>query len=281
MPNPKNTQPLFQVLSLDVVLGSIATGILAVKLLNVAPNVWWWLILPMSVWVIYTLDHLFDSRVMKGSGSIYRHNFHYKNRKMIGTFCLILGVSAVGLSYYFVNFRIILGGFILGSLSLLYFLLINKSAAKNRLIQKEFFIAVIYVAGVFLAPLVWHDADLSLFQIIVILTVTGLAWGESILISWYDFKSDQTDEMPSFTQREGKEQTAVFLTGLYSALIGVCIFLMVMASGKTETTIAAILLIMTIVLLMLVLLPKRFEKHHRFRWIGEGIFLLPALLLLL
>ena len=55
-----NLLQLFQAFSLDVVIGALAVGLFAIKLLLVRPNPWWWLVLALSVWVVYTADHLID-----------------------------------------------------------------------------------------------------------------------------------------------------------------------------------------------------------------------------
>ena len=74
--NTKSPQPLYQILSLDVVLGAVSVGVFATQLLQVKANPYWWIILAVAVWVIYTFDHLVDGFKKKGESTIYRHRFH-------------------------------------------------------------------------------------------------------------------------------------------------------------------------------------------------------------
>ena len=94
-------QSIFQILSLDVILGSIAVGIFATAVLKVQPNPWWWIILPVSVWVVYTLDHLIDGFKKRDESTIYRHRFHYKYRNILGMLVVLFGLTAVILSIIF------------------------------------------------------------------------------------------------------------------------------------------------------------------------------------
>ena len=49
------------ILSLDVVAGALLSSAFAAALLEVRPAVPYWMVLGMSVWIIYTADHLVDA----------------------------------------------------------------------------------------------------------------------------------------------------------------------------------------------------------------------------
>ena len=85
-------QNIFQVLSLDVVLGALATGIFAARLVGVGIDLAWLAVLAGAVWVVYTLDHLLDGLKTKENSHIYRHRFHYLHRRAI---ILTLAVAAL------------------------------------------------------------------------------------------------------------------------------------------------------------------------------------------
>ena len=107
-PNTHPKQSIYQVLSLDVVLGSLAVGMFAVKLLDVNPVLAWWFILPCAVWVVYTLDHLVDGFKRKGASSIYRHRFHYQNRWIIIALILIIGATTFVASILYLDQQILI-----------------------------------------------------------------------------------------------------------------------------------------------------------------------------
>ena len=71
------------ILSIDIVIGSVAGGIFVVKLLNIQPGFAWRIILPFSVWIVYSLDHLIDGIIYKNSSLTLRNLFYYHYRKEV------------------------------------------------------------------------------------------------------------------------------------------------------------------------------------------------------
>lgn len=270
-------QSLFQVLSLDVVLGSLAVGLFAIKLLDVEANSWWWLILPVSVWVVYTVDHLLDGFNLKGNSSIYRHNFHFQNRRIIITFMLVLGIAAIVLAFFFLDARIIKGGIGLGLIVLLYQ---GMNAANKRsdnfFFQKEFFIAVVYVVGIFLAPVVWHNMHLSGERLSIALILIALVFAESVIISWFDFEKDKKDGLTSFTVNFGKTQTRKFMRIFLAGIFLLTLFFIWFFHFQLLFYLL-ILLVMNAILFFILTKPTLFQKNNLFRWVGESVFYLPAL----
>ena len=152
----ESSQALMQVLSLDVVLGSLSVGLFAVTLLNVDPNPWWWIVLAGSVWVVYTLDHLLDGLKTRQQGTIYRHRFHYTNRKTIIAAMTAVALPVIAVSLVFLDNKIIIGGIIISGVVSAYFAGSFFLRGKLWLLQKELFIAAAYISGILLAPLVWY-----------------------------------------------------------------------------------------------------------------------------
>lgn len=275
--NKNQKQSLFQVLSLDVVLGSLAVGLFTTKLLDVEPNPWWWLILPISVWVVYTLDHLIDGFKRKGNSTIYRHNFHYQNRKIIIAMVMSLGIIAVVLAFFFLDTRIIKGGIGIGLIVLLYQVLnaVNKRS-DNFFFQKEFFIAVVYVVGIFLAPSVWYDKPISGERLSIGLILIALVFAESVIISWFDYENDKADGLTSFTINFGKTQTRKFIR-LFLAGIFLLNLFFIWYFHAQLLSFLIIPLVMNAILFLLLTKPTLFQKNNLFRWVGESAFYLPAL----
>lgn len=275
--NTNHKQPLFQVLSLDVVLGSLAVGLFITKLLDVEPNPWWWLILSISVWVVYTLDHLIDGFKRKGNSTIYRHNFHYQNRKIIITMIMVLGITAMVLAFFFLDARIVKGGIGIGFIVLIYQGLntVNKRS-DNFFFQKEFFIAVVYVVGIFLAPSVWYDKPISGERLSIGLILIALVFAESVIISWFDYENDKADGLTSFTVNLGKTKTRKFMRLFLAGIFLLTIFFIWYFHAQLLSFLI-ILLAMNAILFLLLTKPTLFQKNNLFRWIGESVFYLPAL----
>lgn len=272
-------QPLFQILSLDVILGSIAVGIFATAVLKVQPNPWWWIILPVSVWVVYTLDHLLDGFKKKGESTIYRHRFHYKYRNILGILVVLFGLSAVILSVVFLEREIVFRGLVLSVFVSIYFgmvYLLDKFRFNHFL--KELIIAFVYIAGIFLAPLFWNGGLPSYPTLIVILILFLLAWIESVIISYFDFENDLADGFKSFTVAFSKNASRKMIITIL-LLVAVFLMLFIFQSSDQRLKAAMIIeLIMSSILLLLILFPEKFKNNNRFRWIGESAFYLPAVL---
>jgi len=274
----KPKQSLYQVLSLDVVLGSLAVGLFAVKLLNVNPVPAWWIILPCAVWVVYTLDHLVDGYKRKGDSIIYRHSFHYQNRWVLISLILVIGTLTFVASFFYLKPEILIAGTVLGILVVIYLVLIYLFKSGSKLLQKEFFIALVYVGGIFLAPLVWFGSAPTLEIIIVITILSFLAAAESIMISYFDYENDKNDNLSSFTIYFGITYTRKSLTGML-ILLAVAIVISAIVFPKTMLPYFVILLVMDFTLLPVILYPEYFVKNHLFRWIGESVFILPVFII--
>ena len=231
--------------------------------------------------MLYLLDHLLDGLRMQGGSSIYRHNFHYKNRKALLLIVAIIGLMTLVASLIVLDFRIILGGIGLGISISIYFLILFFTKNKTWLLQKELFIAIIYISGILLAPMVWLGHLPSWSQISIFVILASLAWVESIIISWYDYENDRADKLTSFSQLAGKTITAKFIFYVLAFLIVILIAMLFLTNYRLITAAIFIEIFMSLILIILVLFPKLFGQNHLFRWISEGTFLIPACIVLI
>ncbi|MCF6170500.1 MAG: hypothetical protein L3J66_05920 [Bacteroidales bacterium] len=268
-----------QLLSLDVVAGAMAVGYFAIRLLHPVANPFWWFILPFAVWSFYTLDHLFDGFRLKGEAQIKRHRFHYENRRVLGSFSVFFGLTAFVFSLVFLEKQIIRAGLVAGSLVLLYFLVLSRSGSKNNfLFQKELMIALVYVSGIWLAPLVWYGHLPETVLVLIIFVLFLLAWAEGIMASRFDYENDVHDGHSSFTVLFGKRFTRQFLIILHILIFLLIKLSVFFISTKLQFAALIILAIMNLSLLIITLYPDWFQKYERYRIAGESVFLLPVLI---
>ena len=192
----------------------------------------------------------------------------------------LFGLAAIVLAFFFLDARIIKGGIGLGLIVLLYQGLntVNKRS-DNFFFQKEFFIAVVYVVGIFLAPVVWYGMPLSDERLSVALILIALVFAESVIISWYDFENDKADGLTSFTINFGKIKTRKFMR-LFLAGIFLLTLFFTWYFHSELLPFLLILLTMNAILFFLLAKPILFQKNNLFRWIGESVFYLPALAIL-
>ena len=128
-----------------MVIGSLMVGAFACKVLDVDADIWWYVILAISVWVMYTADHILDAWRGKKTSTILRHQFHYTHRYMIIPVWIILALSSVFLSLFVLENEIIFLGMALSLCIMIYFAVIYFNR-ENRpyFLQKELFITVSY-----------------------------------------------------------------------------------------------------------------------------------------
>lgn len=274
-------QNLFQVLSMDVVLGALSTGLFAVILLGVSPVSAWWFVLPLSVWTVYTMDHIVDGYKKKENSSMFRHWFHNQHRKKLLYAMLFTGLTSAVLSFIFLDLKIIYGGICLFCVVLLYLAIVYVAEKyKAHYFQKEFFIAVIYISGIFLAPLIWYGSfpPFNLLFIIVVLII--LAWMEGAIASCFDFVYDQQDGYHSFAIWLGQKRARMVLI-IVGTLTGLSMIIMFLTFTSLKIRLSlGIEFLMLFLLFMMVIFPRYFKSKQRFRWIGEGVFYLPGLIVM-
>jgi len=268
-----------QTLSIDVVVGAIAVGYFASRILEVDPNPVWWFILPSAVWSFYTLDHLIDGFKSKGKTGIYRHRFHFKYQKLLLTLSVFFGLVSLLLSLKFLDHQIIKFGLLLGGLVLTYFLALffwgNK---KLLLLQKELVIAFVYIFGIWLAPLVWSGQIPETNTILIISIFILLAWAEGIMASYFDYENDLKEGHSSFTVLFGKQLSRRFLIVLHILVFIIIKISIFFISTNLQFAALMILALMNLTLLLIMLYPDWFQKNERYRIVGESVFLLPTLI---
>jgi hypothetical protein len=271
------------ILSLDVVAGSMMTGIFACKVLHVELHFWWIMILVLAVWVMYTTDHLLDAWRKKAHASIKRHLFHYKNIRTVLPVWIAIAIACIVLSLMMLEKDIIYLGILLGICILIYFGVIYFNKEKRSFfLQKELFIALIYVLGIWLAPIVWYGKNPDGTTLMIIANLVLLAWTEGILVSWFELHDDMTDKHMSFTVLFGKKTSKRFICFL---LILVFVFsisgIFFMSNNPTIRMAFVIELMMGLVLALLISLPEVFSKNEEYRYVGEASFLLPGLIMII
>jgi len=135
--------------SIDVVIGSIFCGAFVVKLLDIQPGFAWWIVLPFSVWILYSLDHLIDGIMCKNSSQTLRNFFYYNYRKEVFILIFIFTIINIFFVIVFLEEQIIYFGLILGLFTGIYLLLVYSFGKKKQLLfQKELFVAIIYTTGI-------------------------------------------------------------------------------------------------------------------------------------
>ena len=262
-------------MSLDVVLGS--------GLLSLAIARYWGVSLPVivvaglmiSVWLIYTFDHLSDAKKVRQTASTYRHRFHQQHFKALKI--ALLGFGLLGLTVAaLLPLPVLKWGVICAAAVLFYFILLKL----HSFWFKELLIAACYTLGVFLGPLSLLQHELNVFQLMLIPQILLLALANLIIFSFFDYQSDQQDGHYSLAIHLGLRRSKILAAGLVVAGLVFSLLLLLLAELPVTRQVQLLVLIMNGLLFMLLIKERQFRQHELYRLVGDGIFFLPALILL-
>jgi hypothetical protein len=255
-------------LSLDITAGAVASALFFSKIFDVQIKPYGLIALGLTVWIIYTIDHLRDAKNIKHSASTERHRFHQRYFYAL-IFFLGLAILIDAVTIFFIRRQVFEWGLILWAIVVVY--LIFQQFLR---FLKEFFIAALYTWGVLLLSVTVTPIELRLDHILLIIQFGIIAWSNLVLFSWFDHVFDKQDRQNSFVTMMGNRTTIFFLYGLFglSFLIATVQFI-----AFTVSVPIAILGIMNIVLLLIFVLRKSLAKNDIYRLIGDAVFLIPGL----
>ncbi|WP_258099510.1 UbiA family prenyltransferase [Marinoscillum pacificum] len=259
----------FRWLSLDIVLGAIFFLAFLERYYQVNLSIHVYFALGSAVWLIYTTDHLMDGASLANPSSD-RHRFHKRYFKWLisaGGLVLILALVNV----YFLEIDIVRNGAIVSACSVSYLLLVYFF---RKLWVKEILVALVYSIGIYLAPISMVDS-FSYLDVILIFQLSGVAFLNLLIFSFYDRHSDNKDGFNSLVLRLGDYRSRLSIVTCAMVIVLSCL---VTGLGSP---IQVLYLLMTAILLLVFLMPKLFNTSALYRTIGDGIFYLPGIFVLL
>src|SRR5688572_14342140 len=125
------------ILSLDVVGGAVVSALFFGTLLQVSVPIVSLVALGITVWIIYTVDHLGDAMIIPRIASTDRHRFHQKHFRAIVA-VLFVAIVADLVVIGFLSVSILQAGLLLGAIVLVYLVL-----HRHLRFLKEFFVAAL------------------------------------------------------------------------------------------------------------------------------------------
>lgn len=268
----------FHFLSLDIVLGALATSVLAARLFEAQPGWAWWAALAMTVWVLYTGDHLLDAWKHRKSGLREMHSYIFRKKGML---IYILGVVTVADLIVVFNFldpqmlRVAL--LMAGAVFLFYAMRHIFRSNKFLFIPGEFFVLIIYLAGTWMGPYISRSITPTSDHILILAMMTGVLLLNLGVISLYDVKIDSRLGISTLAGTLGKKSTR-------TVMISTAIFIFLMAllqfmvhETARSTHFALILAGMAGLLLWVLLSPSLFRKNEVYRLVVDAILFMGLL----
>jgi 4-hydroxybenzoate polyprenyltransferase len=248
-------------LSIDVAFGAICCSLFFSRLLSVKPDILTMLTLGVTVWSVYTFDHLKDSISTSHVRAWGRRAFHHRHRRVL-SIALILSVTFACIALFFLPRPVILRGVLIIIPVVIYLIF------QDRLPWlKEALVAVLYTGGI-LVPVIFKS-ELSLSHILLIISFSFIAFINLLIFSWYDHERDIDEGHRSMITFAGGNKTRILIWILSGATACCLLF-----AGVNIPTM--ILLIMLLAHVWLFIHENFFGPNERFRVFGEAVFFLPV-----
>lgn len=255
------------ILSIDVALGAMSGALFFAKLLQVQVLLYGVVCLGLTVWIIYTVDHLLDARRIGKEASTARHRFHQQHFKSLvkGVLVAILINSVLT---FFMREQVLLGGAFL-SVGVILYLLINRYLK----ILKELLISVLYTCGILMPSIMVTNFSWIEIPWIVVFQFILVAFLNLLVFSWYDWEHDTKDGTTSFATKMGMETTRACILVLFGCVVTGLFF-------STIPSASLLLAVMALFQVLIFLNKKQLIHNDRFRIAGEAVFILPLFYLL-
>ncbi|MFC3416964.1 UbiA prenyltransferase family protein [Algoriphagus hitonicola] len=261
-------------LALDVVLGAMAGMLFFSKLLHV--DLPWppFVLLGLAVWCIYNLDHYLDARKVELQSP--RRIFHQNTNQVIPVFIVFFGILGLIGGFWWLGWglelQLTLG---LGILIVGIRLVVLKF---GRGWMKEFSIALFYVIGISLIPILRaHALDRSMELVLFLGLYLMLALLNLLMLSQLDAEEDQKAGFFSATKNISPQKLHQWVRNLGFSLLVFQLALFVFLSSYFKIF-GLILLLMTLVHVMVFMKKDLDPVQKRIRM--EWAFVFPWVLLL-
>lgn len=256
------------ILSLDVVAGSVICSLFFARLFSAAVSFYTLSALGLTVWIVYTLDHLRDALIIPVT-STDRHRFHEKYFKWIFITALVMIVLDF-VVIWFVPLKVLMYGSVLWMIVLLYLIL-----QRYLKFLKELFVACLYTAGVLLPSMASMNATLVPLDFLLIGKFFLTALMNLLLFSLFDYSQDRKQQQHSFVTWFGPSSTrrSILVFGLFNILSGIRLW-------SFDRNVALIFIAMNATLLTILFMRKRLVSNNLYRILGDSVFFIPLLYLI-
>lgn len=253
--------------SVDVSAGAVICAAFFGKVIDIKISSNVFAGLGLTVWIIYTTDHLLDSKKIKRIASTLRHQF-FQRHFHVFTILLIIALLIDSIVVIGLPKPLLLAGVYL-IFPIAAYLLLQRYLSPF----KELFGAVLYALGVMLPAIVLGKTEFDISHFALAVQFLLVAWMNLLLFSFFDKERDQLDNHVSFTTRFGEGKTRLLIIVIFIVNCGLTLFQAVYQNLFPGIIVQT----MSVALLMMLVMHGRFDKDERFRLLGDAVFFLPLL----
>ncbi|GAA4395127.1 hypothetical protein GCM10023187_01660 [Nibrella viscosa] len=234
-------------------------------------------VLALVVFVIYTVDRLLDIRKPDMLPTA-RHTFHRRHAPLLWK--VVAGAAGLALLLTFwLPGSVIKFGLVLGVLCAAYVALVFRLPARHpALLAKEPLVALFFTAGVWGS--VWAQRpSVSAVDWTEALMFLGIAFQNLLLFSVMELQEQLTVPQFSLATYWGPLRCDQLMRWLTFLVVASAFFVCFTTDDRFAQRSAFIQAIMSLVLYVIQRYPAYFSKNERYRWLGDGVFWLPLLVL--
>jgi hypothetical protein len=179
------------ILSIDVALGAVCSSVWLANFFQAQLRIYAYCALGLTVWIIYTADHLLDAKRIGHRASSERHQFHQHNFQVLLVAFIFATMADLGM-VFFVRPTVLYSGLFLSMIIAIY-LLFNRWLGS----LKECLVALLYCGGVLLPIVSIAGLQVVYQNKILLLNFFITALLNIILFSWFDRERDKADNQQS------------------------------------------------------------------------------------
>jgi len=247
--------------SLDIIAGALAAVVYSSSVMGIELPRTYFTVLALTVWLIYTADHLLDGAKTRGKSSSETHNFFYTYKIPIILIFLLVLIFTFRLSMYRLDQKIIEFG-MAPFVAVIIYLLLNRyyGNAPKWFFIKEVWISFIYTLAIWGGAVIYAGDIISPAQLLLIGSFGLIIFGNVLIYSIYERDSDSADDNKSIVRDFGLRvavNSAVFALTL-SVLSGLTAYIFL---GAELTHIIPLVLIAALMLLI-IRFPEVFSKGN-------------------
>lgn len=270
-------------LSFPVVIGAVFSNRMAARLSDVDPIHWATpLVLALVVFIIYTVDRLLDVRKYALNPASQpltaRHQFHLEHAELLWR--VVIGVSILALILtFFLPASVIKFGLVLGGICVAYVGAVFRLPARHpALLLKEPLVAILYAAGIWGS--VWvQRPSVSMTEIVQGMIFAGIAFQNLLLFAVMEQLESPDQSQFSLATAWGIENCELVLRWMTVIIVLASFAMCFLIVDRFAQRSVLMLALMSLTLYGIQRYPAYFLKNERYRWLGDGVFWMPILVL--
>lgn len=262
-----------RILSLDIVAGAMASLCFAANVMEVELHRSYYIILGITVWLIYTADHLMDGARTKGKSLSETHNFFYRFQIPLVLVFLILLILDFRLVVYRLDQRIVEFG-MAPALATVFYLLLNRyyGQASRWFFIKELWISLIYTIAIWGGPVILAGDSMNTSQLLLASSFFLVISSNVLIYSIYERELDAREGTRSLVRDFGL--TVSLNTSLLVLIISLLLSLIAYLFFDAGLIHWVLLTIIPATLLLIIRFPYFFSENNRYGIMADLVIVL-------